>query len=151
MNKMKFSVGGLAMVVLLLTACSRGPEPIRYGSDQCVHCKMMITERAFAAEIITAKGKALKFDAIECMAAYITEDPEINKSQVRRWVHDFSEPDAWIQAEEALFVQSKKIKSPMGLSLLAFGDEETLETHLKSYDGTRMTWSEIEDLVRREW
>jgi len=47
----------LSIIVLaLLSACSRAPEPIVYGKDACTHCKMTIMDKRFAAEIITSKG-----------------------------------------------------------------------------------------------
>ena len=58
----------------LLTACSQKPDKIRYGSDECAYCKMMITDNRFATQIVTETGKSIKFDAIECMADYVEEN-----------------------------------------------------------------------------
>ncbi len=146
------TVGWLSLaVLLLLVGCSENPQPINYGSDQCAHCKMVITEQAFAAELITDKGKAYKYDAIECLAAYLQEHPEHQNPSATRWVHDFANPEQWIKAESALFVQSKEIQSPMGLSLLAFNQEEALNEHLEEYPGKQITWSDINSQVKDKW
>ena len=43
--------------LMSFTSCSAGPEPIRYGQDNCHHCKMTLTDKRFGAEIVTQKGK----------------------------------------------------------------------------------------------
>ena len=63
----------LVLATTLFLACSQKPAEIRYGEDQCIHCHMTITDSRFVAEIVTAKGKALKFDAIECMVSYLKD------------------------------------------------------------------------------
>nr|WP_246229479.1 hypothetical protein [Mucilaginibacter humi] len=65
----------IMLCCLLLGACSHAPEPIRYGKDACAHCKMTIMDKRFSSELVTAKGKVFKFDAAECMTAYLKENP----------------------------------------------------------------------------
>lgn len=147
----KWKKAAAFFVVLVVTACSSGPEAINYGSDQCAHCRMVITEKPFASELVTNKGKVYKFDAIECLAAYLDEHEDLAKNRSTRYVHDFANPDKWIKADQALFVQSEEIQSPMALSLLAFSSAEVLETHLRKYQGSRISWSEIVEQVRNKW
>ncbi|MDX1911017.1 MAG: hypothetical protein SFV22_06010, partial [Saprospiraceae bacterium] len=58
---------------LNMVACSTGPEPIRYGQDNCHACKMTLTDRRFGAEIVTKKGKVYKFDDLNCLMGHIGE------------------------------------------------------------------------------
>ena len=39
------------------------------GRPTCDYCRMIITEKEYGGKIKTVKGKALIFDATECMAA----------------------------------------------------------------------------------
>lgn len=133
-----FSVG----LLLFVAACSQEPVEIHYASDECAHCKMMITDDQFASQIVTDKGKALKFDAIECMAVYHREHKEeLNKA--RLWVSNYNEPGTWLNALEAQYVKSEVVKSPMGESLLALPNKEVAESHISERPGRLLLWDEV--------
>ena len=56
------SVAKAGMLVALFSlsaflSCATGPEPIRFGKDNCHSCKMTLTDKRFGAEIVTKKGK----------------------------------------------------------------------------------------------
>ena len=55
---------GAFIVVALISSCSRSPEPIDYGTEECALCKMLITDQKYGSEIITEKGKNYKLDAV---------------------------------------------------------------------------------------
>lgn len=60
------------ILVLLLTACQskpRGPVPID-RDDACASCRMAISERRYAAELIDQDGNIYKFDDIACMLRF---------------------------------------------------------------------------------
>jgi copper chaperone NosL len=129
-------------LLLLVTACSQEPAEVHYGSDECAHCKMMITDNQFAAQIVTDKGKAYKFDAIECMAVYhrMNKD-ELTESML--YVSNYDEPGNWLNAKEAQFVKSDVVNSPMGESLLAFPTKEEAEKHVSERPGKLLKWAEV--------
>lgn len=131
----------LALIVLL-SSCSQQPAEIHYGSDECAHCKMMITDNRFAAQAVTETGKSMKFDAIECMADYAGE----NKSELQSaelWVSDFNNPWEWININNAFLIKSEVINSPMGESLLALDTEKDMKEHLAEYPGERVEWQRL--------
>lgn len=136
---------GLLVLILVImgTACSQEPQTIQYASDECAYCKMMITDARFSSQIVTAKGKAYKFDSIECMAMYHkAHAPEIREAKL--WVSNFSAPGEWLEAGSAGFVQSEVIKSPMGKSLLALPSKELALEHMQDYPGTMLRWEQVE-------
>lgn len=133
---------GYLILVFLLIGCSQEPKPIHLHSDECAHCKMMITDARFAAQIVNEKGKAIKFDAIECLADYY----EANKGELtdaKLWVSDFNDPGQWIEAGKAVIVKSQEIQSPMGRSLLALKNKQEAKEHLDTYPGKIIAWNEI--------
>jgi copper chaperone NosL len=137
----------LSAVILLffVAGCSQEPVEIHYASDECAHCKMMITDDQFASQLVTAKGKAYKFDAIECMAVYHRENKdELNGS--RLWVSNYKEPGTWLDAFEAQYVKSEVIKSPMGASLLALADQESGKKHIEDKAGRLLLWDEVSQI-----
>lgn len=129
-------------LLLLATACSQEPAEVHYGSDECAHCKMMITDEQFAAQIVTDKGKAYKFDAIECMAVYDRQNKSEHDGAVR-YVSDYNNPGSWLRVGEAQFVKSKVVNSPMGESLLAFPSENQAQEHVAERPGTLLSWAEV--------
>lgn len=141
MNGLRKITATLALA-FLMAACSGGPAEIHYGSDECAHCKMMIAEPAFASQMVTSTGKAVKFDAIECMGDYRSEHPE-EADGASFWVSDFNEPGNWLSLAEAVLIRSDEIRSPMGAGLLAVGSEQAAERHLAEYPGERIEWERV--------
>lgn len=136
-------IGLTVIVSLMITACSQEPAEIHYGSDECAYCKMMLSDDRFAAQMVTEKSKAIKFDAIECMAAFVNENDFEN---AKLWVSHFNQPGKWLAAEEAHVVKSEIIKSPMGESLLALATAGEVSSHLKQYPGRELSWAEVLNL-----
>lgn len=130
------------LAALLLAGCSQKPREVHLHSDECAHCKMMITDPRFAAQIVTETGKSVKFDAIECMADYYAANEEELKG-AKRWVSNFSNPVEWIEIGQAVLIKSKEIQSPMGESLLALKSKKQAREHLDQYSGETISWKEI--------
>lgn len=112
----------LFLIVLLLIGCIISPKEIEYGKDACSFCKMMIVDTKFASEIVTNKGRAFKYDAIECMLYDIKEKREKNLAYIL--VTDYNEPKKLIDATKATFLINQNIKSPMGANLSAYISKE---------------------------
>ena len=136
------SISLLLLGAFLIVACSQEPAEIHFGSDECAHCKMMITDPQFASQIVTDKGKAIKFDAIECMAVYQRNHSDELKN-AKLWVSNYNDPGNWLLAPNARFVKSEVVKSPMGEALLAFPSQETAQKHLQDKPGKLVSWDEV--------
>ncbi|TSA29938.1 MAG: hypothetical protein D4R68_01420 [Ignavibacteriales bacterium] len=133
----------------LLVSCQKSPEPIAYGSDGCENCKMTISDPKFGAELINTKGKIYKFDSAECLAAFgRTIKPEEINSE---WVTNFLMPGEFIKANDAAFLISNKIKSPMGLNISAFSNQKSLD-EIRSTSGEKaLDWKDVQSYVQNEW
>lgn len=132
----------MAAMMLLLAACSQQPAEIHYGSDECSHCRMMITDARFASQLVTETGKVIKFDSIECLAGY-TGDHKTELESAKAWVSDFNNPGRWLAVSKAQIIRSKVINSPMGASLLALEPGRETTQHLSEYPGRRMRWEQL--------
>ena len=130
---------------LLFVACSQEPAKIHYGSDECTHCKMMITDPQFASQLVTDKGKAYTFDSIECLAAYSREKGG-DLQEAKLWVNNYANPGEWLNAIQAQYVKSEDIQSPMGESLLALPSAEAAEKHTTDKPGQLIKWKEVKQL-----
>lgn len=130
------------IVTIIISACSRAPEPIEYGKDACTHCRMTIMDKRFAAEIITAKGKVFKFDAAECMADFLKEKSEIAANEKSIFlVSDFDHPGQFVDARKSFFLNDNSLASPMGGNLAAFISGNSAKKIQKDKSARIYDWS----------
>lgn len=105
-------------------------------------------DKKFGAEIMTKKGKAIKFDALECMVNYHLEN-KINESEVEKYYcADYSEPGKLFDAKEMTYLVSPKIKSPMGENVSAYSGKESAEVYSKNNGGEIFGWEGIKNKLK---
>ena len=129
--------------LLIVTACTVSPQKIEYGKDVCSYCDMTIVDKTHAAQFVTKKGRAYKFDAIECLINDLKVKDENELAFVL--VADFLNPAELINASEATYLISEEIKSPMGANLSAFKNKESI-----SNKGYQFNWNTIKEQLEKE-
>lgn len=127
----------LLLLGILLVSCSNEPEPIAYGSDQCSFCKMTIVSKAHSAQMVTKKGKQIKYDAIECMIKDNLNNYDESEIAIMQFAN-YLDPGSMLSSREAVFVIDKKITSPMGANLAAIKKDNNQEQFPEVY-----TWNEL--------
>jgi copper chaperone NosL len=134
----------LALLSLIAIACSSGvdldatPE-VRIGQDVCQECGMIISEARYASAYRLTNGGQKSFDDIGDMVAhYRASDDEVAVF----WVHDFNSLE-WIRANEAHFVESEEISTPMGHGLAAFLNEAEAAAVARDLIGTVVTFDDL--------
>lgn len=139
-----------ALVVFLLgtmaslQSCAQQPEPIRYGQEACVFCKMTIMDKKFASEIVNSKGKAFKFDDLSCMVKYIKTNQLKQEDLTFVVVNDYNRPGELIDAKTAIFLSSKELRSPMRGDIAAFSDKASAEAVKAKFSEAKiLTWKEV--------
>lgn len=133
----------MVFMLFMLQACSTDPEPIKWDSDQCEHCRMTIADNKFGAEIINKKGKTYKFDATECMLHFVKAG-KIQESEIAVYVViDASLPGNLINADKSVYLISENFPSPMGANISAFGSKGSAEQFQKQYGGEIKTWDDL--------
>ena len=144
----KTSITLLLVTIAVIAGCSPGPEPIEYGAVKCDHCKMLIMDRKFGSELVTVKGKVYKFDAVECLAEFMLDSSVTAENTHSLWVSDFEPPHEFLIAEKAFYLQSERIKSPMGLGLSAYSSAERADEFRRKYGGKVLNFEQMLDYVR---
>ncbi|NPB08322.1 MAG: nitrous oxide reductase [Aquificae bacterium] len=141
------------LLVLFVISCEvrPDPEPINYGKDSCAWCRMIIADAGFAAELKTKKGKVYKFDAIECLAAFVLSGSVKEEDILAMWVADFANKGNLIPVQKAKFLVSPNLRSPMGLNIAAFSSEEDLKEALRVFRGKVLEWKDVLEYVREKW
>lgn len=135
-------VRGIA-VLLVLTSCQqRALDPVAIeATDMCSFCRMTISDKRYAAELIDDEERVFKFDDIGCMTNFIKQ----NRNDVPTaalFVMDF-ESREWMKAEDAFYVRSAELKTPMSHGLAAFKNKSSAETAVAKYNGALLRFAEI--------
>lgn len=149
---MKFNkfLSVILFFLLVLTACSNEPEPINYGNDECVFCKMLITDNKYGAEMVTDKGKIYKFDSVECLINFGLLEHRLNKDDHNLLVSDFNNPGNFIDARTAVYVHNENFRSPMGLNVSAFIDQGAAVEFVDENGGEDILWNKVIDMVQEQ-
>jgi copper chaperone NosL len=125
----------IALFITVLAAFGCGQTAIKpvelSAGDMCSFCKMAISEKRYACELVNRFGDATKFDDIGCMKNYILkEHPEPSTI----FVVDFSSKQ-WIDAKHAFYVHSSQLQTPMAGATAAFASQEDAQNAAKKYHG----------------
>lgn len=137
-----------ALTLLLLSgACTvPGPRPVVLGSEACQHCHMTVADDRFIAQLVTSTGKVLIYDDPGCLAAAL-RDGVVAGDRIRSlWVTDYLDPATLRNADEAWFVQSDAVHTPMASGLVALASQHQADSLAAALQGSVLRW----DAVRRD-
>lgn len=137
----------LAIVVVMLSftisACGNsGPEKINLNKDDCDNCKMSISDKRFACEIVTEKGRVYKFDDISCMISFTQENKD-KANNASFYIQDYLTPNELTQHNNLIFVEGENVNSPMGGNIAAFLNKDSAETYKNKWQATNVDWAVI--------
>ncbi len=139
-NFLIFSLASLALV-----ACKKqskeAAQEVHWDRDMCERCKMVLSERKYAAQIIDPKsGKCYKFDDIGCAVLWMDEEHIAWKDRAKIWVSD-AKTGRWIDARKALYTDDSI--TPMAYGVAAFSPETFPKGHKV------LTFKQAAELIRR--
>ncbi len=125
-----------------LACATPGPVPIAYGEAACDHCHMTIVDQRFAAELVTRTGKVYAFDDVGCLASFAVGGP-VEPGQVHSaWVTDFRLPGTLIPAQDAIFLRTDSVRTPMASNLLAV-PRSAGDSLRAALGGTLLDWAQV--------
>jgi nitrous oxide reductase accessory protein NosL len=111
-----------------------GPAEIKWDRDVCVRCSMVISERAYAAQIRDPMKKVHKFDDFGC-AIFWKEHQTFSETDIEFWVTDARAEAAggkWLDARKAAYLTGRRSPMGYGFAAVAPGTPETV-----GYDDAR--------------
>ncbi len=138
-------ISSILLLILLagLGSCNAGPEPIKTGVDQCYFCKMTVSDARFGAEMVSKKGKVFKFDDISCLLSYMKMDEGPSNADAKVYVVDFCGAHTLLDAQQAHFLKSDALKSPMGSNVAAFQHSDSLRNIQQHVAGNQIQWIDL--------
>jgi len=133
----------LIIGVTVLANCQKqSVAPVALApEDMCSYCKMALSEKRYTAELIDSEGQAFKFDDIGCMANFIKSKKNQAKT-IAYFVMDFDERQ-WVKAEEAYYVRSPELRTPMNGGVVAFKNESNAKEATGKFHGRLLRFKEV--------
>jgi copper chaperone NosL len=120
MKKVTVRVLALLGIAFMWVGCA--PHEIKpvdiFPEDNCSNCRMAISGRSFASEIITEGDEVMKFDDLVCLEKFRKKNPDTKIKAM--FVTDY-ETGRWLAFEKSVIVKTG-IDTPMGSGKIAVKD-----------------------------
>jgi copper chaperone NosL len=141
----KLKSNNLALILLLsisfiVSSCGKKSIFIDYGKVDCDYCKMKIMDSKFGVLIFNEKGRKFQFDDINCFHRY--EEESKFKSQ-ETYVSCKNEPGKLVPIENAYFIQSEMLKTPMASGFAAYSNKEAASIDAATFQVSVLNWKQI--------
>jgi hypothetical protein len=99
---------------------------------------MIVSEPRFAA-VVSEEGRLAVFDDVGELVLHLAAHPEVEGA---RWVHAFR-GGGWLRAEEAAYVSSQELVTPMGTGWVALPNRAAADELRREIGGVVRSWSEL--------
>jgi copper chaperone NosL len=132
----------LALMVGLVVACDRHtlqPVPIDPANDACAHCRMLVSDRRTAAEIVAPGEEPRIFDDLGCLRDALTAMALPADAVI--YVADHR-TGSWVDARTAHYVQTTA-STPMTSGILAHADRGSRDADAVAASGRPLDVAEV--------
>ncbi|MDP2886436.1 MAG: nitrous oxide reductase accessory protein NosL [Ignavibacteria bacterium] len=113
---------GVICSALILVAMGCGRKEVKpvdiFPEDNCSNCRMAVSERAFASEIIVESGEVMKFDDLACLEQFRRKNPDLNIDEIFVTDHETGQ---WLPYKKSVVVKTG-LQTPMGSGKIAVAD-----------------------------
>lgn len=110
------------LLLALAGACDRGalkPAELDNQHESCASCRMIVSDRRFAAQLLARSEEPKFFDDIGCLGRFLKEGGA--RRDAVAYVADHR-TRAWVPARTACYTCVPGLETPMGSHLLAHAD-----------------------------
>lgn len=120
-----FRILFLVLLSLLFISCSEdkpkeGMHKVHWDRDMCERCKMIVSERKFAVQIVDEHDKSHMFDDIGCALLWFEEENYTWLDKAKIWINDAVSGE-WLDARKSIY--SVGNLTPMGYGVSAYTKE----------------------------
>jgi copper chaperone NosL len=132
----------LCLAMLTAVACGgvggrAEPAALDTRHDACAACRMSVSSRTFAAQIVAPGEEPLFFDDIGCLARYLTDQPRTAPGAVA-YVADHR-TGAWVPAATAIYTTVPTMTTPMDSHIVAHASAASRDADAEARHGTHLT------------
>ena len=128
----RFSLSVIFLTLFMtFSGCEKKPAggvaKMHWDRDMCERCKMAISERKYAVEMIDLKtDKTYKFDDIGCAMLWLEEEKIPWADSAKIWITD-AKTGEWIDAKTALYTDDSI--TPMAFGFAAYTKKDAPKGH----------------------
>ena len=132
----------IPLLLLTLSCASGPPQPatLSAGNDACSHCRMVVSDLHFAAQLVAPGEEPRFFDDIGCLASYLETNPAPLEAALYVADHQTGE---WVNARFAIYTRVDSLQTPMGSHLVAHSDERSRKADPVVARGIAQTYDSI--------
>jgi copper chaperone NosL len=132
----------LALSILLgpLLACASGPPrpaDLDTKHDACAHCRMVVSDQRFAAQLVAPSEEPRFFDDIGCLRAHLGEAAAVPMGAVA-YVADHR-TRTWVRAVVAVYSRDKDLETPMSSHIIAHADAASRDQDPAARNGEQLS------------
>lgn len=135
----------LLAVLLAAAACAPAgpppPAPLDTANEACRHCRMMVSDARFAAQLVAPAEEPLFFDDIGCLRDFLSENPQPTAG-FTAYVADHR-TRAWVPADQAVYTRVERLSTPMDSHLIAHADAASRAADPDAAGGTPLMPREV--------
>jgi copper chaperone NosL len=109
-----------AALALFVSSCETGvarPAALDTRHDACAECRMAVSARRFAAQLLAPGEEPRFFDDLGCLAAYLRDDAGLPAKAIA-YVADHRSGE-WVPPASAVFTRVPGLETPMGSHVVA--------------------------------
>jgi len=133
----------VSILAVVLSACAGGPPKpaaLDAGNEWCAWCRMAISERRLASQLVAPGEEPRFFDDLGCLGSYV-KGRTLPPATVA-YVADHRTRE-WVSAAAAVYTRVKNLETPMSSHLLAHADERSRDQDADAAGGVAVSPSEI--------
>lgn len=144
MRRSTLLAAAVAVAVAAAGCGGDGPPNVRYGQEECSHCRMIVNDDRFAAAARTPAGDSLKYDDVCCLVGQAADQPD---RVARKWVRGYRS-GRWHDADAVFFVYGPKLHTPMGSGLAAVEAQAEADALAAEWGGRVLRFHELNAFLK---
>ena len=132
-----------ALLALAVAGCggSRIAPAALAAGEACAYCRMTISDRHLAAQLVAPGEEPKFFDDIGCLAGFVKERQDGPAGEVA-FVADHRTGE-WVSADSAVFTRAEAVATPMASHLIAHRDAASRDADRDAAHGTPVSVRDV--------
>lgn len=133
-----------AFLLLAFAACTSGPPApaeLDTRTEACASCRMGVSDRKLAAQLVAPSEEPLFFDEVGCLRDYLKAHPRPPRGALA-YVADHRTGE-WIPAARAVYTRVPTLSTPMDSHLVAHANPASRAADPLARDGEALTARDV--------
>jgi len=140
MTALRVFVLGLTLATVACGGGAPSPAVLELGAHPCAYCRMIVVDRHFSSQVVSADEEPRFFDDLGCLGNYLkTRSPLSVDSAV--YVADHRTGD-WVALTSAVYTRADTISAPMGSHVIAHATTASRDADQGAVNGVAMKTAE---------